>query len=158
MNLKDWAVGAGFVRAAVWDYQHGLANPSPLTDIDVVHFDTHRLNPCRDEQLKRRLTLVMAGVPWSVTNQARMHMKNGDRPYRTTERAIAHWIETPTCVAVHLAADDTLSLLAPHGTDDLLAGIIRPTPAARGKMDVYRARLAAKRWRRRWPMLTKHQV
>ena len=158
LNLKDWAIGAGFIRAAVRDYQHGFTNQTPLADIDVVHCDPYRLNPHRDNQLERQLTRVMADVPWSVTNVARMHIKNGERPYRTTEQAIAHWIETPTCVAVHLAADNTLSLLAPHENGDLLAGVIRPTPAARGKIDIYRARLAAKGWRRHWPILTERQV
>ena len=37
LNLKDRAIGAGFIRATVWDYQHGVTDQSPLADIDVVH-------------------------------------------------------------------------------------------------------------------------
>ena len=73
-----------------------------MADIDVLHYDPCRLNPRRDDQLERHLTRIMADIPWSVTNQARMHTNNGNRSYQTTEQAIAHCIETPTSVAVNL--------------------------------------------------------
>ena len=45
-------------------------------------------------------------------------------------------------------------VVAPLGVDDLLACIVRPTPAFRTKATVYRERLAAKDWPRRWPGVT----
>ena len=53
LNLKDWAIGAGFIRAVDWDYQHGFTDQTPWADIDLVHFDPHRPNPRRDKQLER---------------------------------------------------------------------------------------------------------
>jgi hypothetical protein len=40
-------------------------------------------------------------------------------------------------------------LLAPYGIEDLLAGVVRPAP--RANPEVYRKRLAKKRWAERWP-------
>ena len=158
LALPDWAIGAGFVRAAVWDHMAARTRPSPLADIDVLYHQARRLDPRIDRRLERRLGRDLPGLPWSVTNQARMHHPNRERPYRRTETAIAHWIEVPTCIAVRLEADETLKLIAPLGTDDLLAGVIRPTPSARRKMDVYHRRLASKQWRRRWPMLIERRT
>ncbi len=153
LGLNDWAIGAGFVRAAVWDRLSRVSAPTPLADVDVLYFDHRRLDRGCEQRHQRRLLRHDPAVPWSVKNQARMHKNNHERPYRSTDNAISRWIETPTCVAVRLEADDTVTLLAPHGVDDLLALRTRPTPAARRKPAVYRRRLKAKNWRRLWPRL-----
>lgn len=44
--------------------------------------------------------------------------------------------------------------MGPHGIDDLVNGIIRPTRAIEGRMHVYHRRITAKNWRQRWPGLT----
>jgi len=158
LDLRDWAIGAGFVRAAVWDAMTNKARPSPLADIDVIYFDARQALPVHETRAERQLLRRRPTVPWSVTNQARMHTFNGERPYRTTARAMAHWIEIPTCVGVRLAADDGLGLLAPHGCDDLLALRCRPTPSALRKMPVYRHRQMVKNWRAVWPGLAVRQT
>src|SRR4030095_16451522 len=38
-RLPDWAVGAGFIRSAVWDALHGYTKTTPLSDVDVLFFD-----------------------------------------------------------------------------------------------------------------------
>ncbi len=86
-----------------------------------------------------------------MRNMARMHIKNCEGPYSSTEHAIGHWLETPTAVGIGLNADDSLRLLAPHGVGDLLAGRVRPTPNGQRKIEEYRARVAAKNWPARWP-------
>ena len=40
------------------------------------------------------------------------------------------------------------------GVADLLGLVVRPTPAFRHKMDVYRERVLSKDWPARWPGLT----
>lgn len=154
LDLPDWAIGAGFVRAAVWDALTSRPEPTPLADVDVVYFDPGQTARSRDEVLEAALSAALPGVPWSVRNQARMHENNEDAPYRDTADAIAHWLETPTCVAVRLRPDDTLALVAPHGVGDLLALRVRPTAAGRARRRVFLARMAEKRWPERWPGLT----
>jgi hypothetical protein len=153
LGLPDWAIGAGFVRALVWDHLSGHAVPMPLGDVDVIYFDPSDLSATREAEFEALLQARVPGPPWSVKNQARMHFRNVDRPYRDTTDAIGHWLETATCVAVRLEADDGLTLLAPHGIADLVAMKLRPTPAGLAKRADFEARLAAKDWLGRWPKL-----
>jgi len=150
LGLPDWAIGAGFVRSCVWDWLSGRAVMTMPTDIDVLFHDPGDQGADRETILERRLCAIMPAA-WSVTNQARMHIDNGDPPYASTEDALRHWLETPTCVAVRLNEGDRLELLAPWGTDDLFAMTVRPTPSGRERIDLYRRRVAGKNWAATWP-------
>lgn len=142
-------LGAGFVRNAVWDALSGAApSVATLADLDLVHHD-----PARDDDAAFEAALRAArALPWSVTNQARMHAANGHPPYRNLAEALAHWPETATAIAARLAGG-RIEVLAPHGLDDLMGLIVRPTPAHSGNPSAVAARLAAKGWRARWPAL-----
>src|ERR1044072_8336490 len=104
LTLPDWAVGAGFIRAAVWDELSGYATPSHVDDVDVLYFDPEQQDARQDAVIEGRLREVEPALPWSVRNQARMHVRNSDDPYRSTADALRYWLETPTCVAVRLDA------------------------------------------------------
>ena len=151
LDLPDWAIGAGFVRSRVWDWLCGDRRSTMPTDIDVLYYDRHDLDPAHETVLERRLNAVLP-APWSVTNQARMHIDNAEAPYASTEDALRHWLETPTAVAVRLSADGRIETLAPWGLQDLFTMTVRPTPSGRAKMDIYRRRLANKGWTRHWPV------
>ncbi|MEM9783354.1 MAG: nucleotidyltransferase family protein [Pseudomonadota bacterium] len=151
LGLPDWAIGAGFVRNAVWDRLAGLSR-TPLADVDVLYFDRADPGGRRERMLERRLTAALPR-PWSVRNQARMHRRNGDRPYRSTADAMRFWLETPTTVAIRVDGAGRLRLIAPHGLHDLLAMRVRPTPAGRAKSLLYAKRVNAKNWQARWPGL-----
>ena len=154
LGLPDCWVGAGFVRNSVWDVLHdSRIDASRLNDIDVIFFDPSDAGEEREVDLERRLRQVAPGFPWSVKNQARMHGRNCDRPYRETFDAIAHWPETATAVAAR-RAPGRIEIVAPHTINDLLNLIVRPTPAFRHKMDIYRRRVTDKNWPARWPKLT----
>jgi hypothetical protein len=156
LGLPDAWIGAGFLRGAVWDRLHGYASRTPLDDIDVVYFDAETREPAAEAALERRLGAELPGLPWSVKNQARMHLRNGDAPYRDSADALAHWLETPTAVALRLNPGGDLELLAPLGTEDLLGLVVRPTPHARTqehRLAAYRARLEKKNWPAKWPKL-----
>ncbi len=147
LDLPDAWIGAGFIRNAVWDALHGIA-PRPFAgDVDVVWFNPARADAATDAALATRLP---PGLPWSVTNQARMHARHGDAPYRDTADAMRRWPETATAVAARLDAAGRVGILAPHGLDDLFALLLRPTP---GREAAFAARLAAKPWRAEWPRL-----
>src|SRR5262249_30677811 len=118
LQLPDGWIGAGFVRNAVWDALTGRG-PAALNDVDVVYFDRTDLSAERDRSIEADLVRAVATVPWSVKNQARMHVRNGDPPYRDCSDAIAHWPETATAVAARLSGG-RVELVAPHGVGDLL--------------------------------------
>ncbi|MDP7545665.1 MAG: nucleotidyltransferase family protein [Alphaproteobacteria bacterium] len=151
LELPDCWIGAGFVRGKVWDHLHGFTQATPLDDIDVLYFQTADTSPAAEQAIEERLHQVLPGQPWSVKNQARMHLRNGDQPYSGTVDAMRHWLETPTCVAVRLNAAGQLELAAPHGIDDLVNLTVRPTPAGQRRKQAYRERLENKNWLQNWP-------
>jgi hypothetical protein len=158
VGLPDGAIGAGFVRQPVWDHLHGHRPTDKFADIDVLYFDRADLTPESELRIEQELGRMLPGVPWEVTNQARMHINNGDPAYRDTEDAIAHWLETPTALAVRLAPRVAGGLIAPFGFDDLLAIQIKPTPAGVRRIDAYRKRLRQKDWHLRWPKVRMFDV
>jgi hypothetical protein len=146
-------LGAGFLRNAVWDALTGRdPDALPPTDLDVVYFDTTDVSAARDAAAEAILLAAAPGLPWSVTNQARMHGRNGHAPYHDLADALAQWPETATAIAARLGPGG-VEILAPHGLADLLALIARPTPAHRAHPAAMVARIAAKAWATRWPAL-----
>ena len=153
LGVTDCWIGAGLIRNAVWDRLHGIEpRISPGTDVDVVFCDHEDSRLQRDLGLLENLRAKSPSIPWSVHNQARMHHRNDDRPYRNVEDAISHWPETATAIAARLN-NGRIDLITPHGVGDLLNLVVRPTPAFADKLTIYKQRVERKDWRRRWPKL-----
>jgi uncharacterized protein len=153
LGIADCWVGAGVIRNAVWDHLHGFPiEPSVKSGVDVVFCDHGEASLERDLAIERRLLHDFPDIAWSVHNQARMYERNGDAPYYNTEDAIRCWPETATAIAARIFAG-SMQVIAPHGIDDLVHMIVRPTPAFARKLPIYRRRLASKTWARRWPRL-----
>ncbi|QHT59068.1 nucleotidyltransferase family protein [Paenibacillus lycopersici] len=152
LGLPDWWVCAGFVRSKIWDTLHGFAERTPLADVDVVYFDPGCLDEAVEKTLERKLLERMPGVPWSVKNQARMHVVNGNPPYSSSVDAISKFPETVTALGFQLDAADRLRLTAPSGIGDVASMTVRPTPMfSRPELaGVYAARIAKKDWQRTW--------
>ena len=150
LDLPDGWVGAGFVRDAVWDHLHGWTGRRPAGDVDVLWFDPARDDAAQDAALEAQLHDLHPDIDWSVRNQARMHIRNGDRPYQSVADAMTFWPEIATAAAVRLTHEDRLEINAPLGLDDLFALRLAPTP---GKQAAFAARVAAKDWLTRYPKL-----
>ena len=56
-----------------------------------------------------------------------MHRRNGDAPYAGTLDAVAQWSETATVVLARWTGEG-VAVAAPHGLDNLLGLVLRPTP------------------------------
>ncbi len=154
LDLPDCWIGAGFIRNAVWDHLHGRAASRPAGDVDVLWFDRARAEPSEDRKWEAALRGMDGSFDWSVKNQARMHLRNGDAPYASAVEAMRCWPETATAVAVRQAAGGECEIAAPFGLDDLFALVLRPTPRFIGeKRDVYMERVRTKRWLTTWPLL-----
>jgi len=156
--LPDRWIGAGFVRALVWDHLHEFAVATPLDDVDVIFFDSENLSKQREQAVEGQLGELwpeaLDPVPWQVRNQARMHAGHGDRPYRDCADALRFWLETPTAVAVRLQDGDHIEILAPLGLTDLFDLRLAPTlDGGRRRPEAYRERIETKRWERFWPRL-----
>ncbi len=153
LSLPDWWIPAGFVRAKVWDTLHGHAMPTRPNDIDVVFFDPNRAAEA-DIEIEAKLSSIDPTYPWEVVNQAHIHTYNGDPPYRNSIDAISRWAETVSTVAVRLDQRGEPEVAAPYGIEDLVGMVIRPTPHADAKPEVFEMRLRRKSWHRRWPLST----
>lgn len=128
LNLPDWWIVAGFVRSKIWDVQHGFLESTPLPDVDVIYFDQVNKSETKEKEWERQLAQIDPDVPWSVKNQARMHLKNNLPPYTSSEDAIASFPETATALGVTLNEDRNVVLTAPWGVEDLLQLRVKPTP------------------------------
>lgn len=154
LDLPDCWVAAGFVRSAVWDHLHRRTSSPLPEDIDVIWFDRSQTSPARDAELEAILQHQDESLQWSVKNQARMHLRNGDAPYTSATEAMRYWPETATAVAVRLDAQGEVEISAPLGLEDLFGLIVRPAGRFKDeKLPIYRERLLGKNWQATWPRL-----
>lgn len=134
---------------------------TPLSDVDVIYFDEKDLDEnemanettTREELYQKKLTQLMPGPNWSVTNEARMHLFHGSKPYKNSEEALADWVETATCVGVKIDDAGKLTLTAPHGISDLAELILRPTMDTPENLKKFEDRVSQKHWLTKWPRL-----
>ncbi len=154
LELPDWWVCAGFIRSIVWDMLHGFEARTPLPDIDVIYFDPSHLEEAVEKRLEETLRRRMPDLPWSVKNQARMHLVNGIAPYLSAVDAISKFPETVTSLGITLDGNDNIVLTAPWGVHDLLHMQVRPTPyfaESKELAGIYEERMAKKQWKNVWP-------
>jgi len=151
LTLPDWCIAAGFVRNRVWDHLHGISPPREPPDIDVLYYDAADLSKEREVAYEKRLDALLPGPLWQVRNQARMHVPKDLPQHRDTADSMTYWLETVTAVGVRLETDDSLTVIAPLGIDDLVYLRCQPTAFGRARRHEYEARIAAKRWRELWP-------
>lgn len=147
LRLQSWCIGAGAVRTLVWDALHGGAfDADALPDVDLAYYDASNLLPARDAELAQLL-----GARWEVVNQAAVHhwYPFPVAPLASLDEALATWPEYATCVGLWLDWDDELHIIAPHGLDDLFDMVVRHNPM-RATSDMYRARVAKKRYAEHW--------
>ncbi|MEW9676016.1 nucleotidyltransferase family protein [Lentibacillus sp. L22] len=157
LQLPDWWICAGFVRTKIWDTLHYYEERSPLQDIDVIYFDKNDLKETTEKRYETILKAAAPEYPWSVKNEARMHITNQIAPYISSVDAIAKFPETATSLGVRLNEKDHIVLTAPHGINDCVQLTVRPTPfflLDKQRMGFYRKRLSQKNWQETWPKLT----
>lgn len=151
LNLNDCWIGAGFVRNKIWDVKHGKERTA-LNDIDVIYFDALSTTKTQDLQIENTLQTLNPALNWSVKNQARMHLRNGHKPYKDCNTAISFWPETATSIAVRINLENQIECLAPHGLEDLFNLVVVPTPQF--NLSIYARRIQKKNWNKKWNQLT----
>jgi hypothetical protein len=159
VDAPEWLIGAGAVRAAVWDRLHGFDDPTPLADLDLAFFDRSDLSPEREHAVEEDLRATLPDMPWEAKNQAAVHLwyersfGYAVEPLESSAAAVATWPETATAVALRLHPGDSLEVVAPFGLDDLLSMVWRRNPARVSETEFAR-RTASKRIAERWPRVT----
>ncbi|MEH6937835.1 nucleotidyltransferase family protein [Bacillus sp. JJ664] len=153
LQLPEWWICAGFVRSKIWDNLHGYEKRTRLEDIDVIYFDPTNLDESIEKKYEEILKDLKMDIPWSVKNEARMHLKNNIQPYQSCVDAISKFPETATALGVKLNERDEIILTAPCGIDDAINGIIKPSPNSIEAIEIFEGRLLQKNWKQKWPLL-----
>ena len=154
LNLPDWYIGAGAIRNTVWNHLHSKSGIPPIGDIDLIYYDGKDIAGKKEKEAEKILHKSMSLFKWEVVNQATAHRFNKGRAKASSScNAISHWIETPTCVGVRLEKDDSFTICAPHGLEDLFNLIVRPTTIASQNLLRYNKRIKENNWIKNWPKL-----
>jgi hypothetical protein len=139
LDLPDWMIFSGAVYQPVWNHLTGRDPAYGIKDYDVAyHDDSDTSYEAEDVVIQR---VAGAFEPplrelVEVRNQARVHLwfekKFGaDEPYPPLEdsaAALKRFVATAFCVGVRLEKDDSLSVWAPFGLEDLFALRLLPNP------------------------------
>lgn len=154
LALDDYWICAGFIRNKVWDTIHKYSMRTPYNDVDVGYFDQTDLDLQNEKLLEEKLLKINPEIPWEVVNQVRIYNCHPDVSACTASDGIAHFPETPTSVGIRLK-EGKLVQTAPHGIEDLINGIVNPTPLFRQDEynETYRKRINTKSWNKTWPGL-----
>lgn len=143
---------AGFIRNLYWDHAHHLVS-TPLNDVDIAFYAPESTDKSQDILLEGCLKKLQPAVPWSVKNQARMHLKSLHSPYLSLENALYNWVETATAIGVRVDEHQCLDFIAPWGFSDLFNLWLRPTSYFFQYPDIFHQRIAQKQWLMKWPKL-----
>ncbi|WP_292079178.1 MULTISPECIES: nucleotidyltransferase family protein [Brevundimonas] len=157
LDLPDWRLVSGAVYQAVWNARTGRPAGYGVKDYDLAYFDGSDLSYEAEDVVIKRVAAAF-DEPFrsqvEVRNQARVHLWFQNRfgepyaPLPSTDEALGRFVAPTFAVGVRLEADDSLSVAAPFGLEDVFALTIRPNPnrpVARGwakAVDSARARWA----------------
>lgn len=161
LNLPDWWICAGFVRSKIWDTLHNFNERTPIPDIDVIYFDPTNIDVSMEKNLEEMLKTLMPNIPWSVKNEARMHIKSNMPPYSSSVDAISKFPETATALGVKLDEREYVKLTAPCGISDSINLEVKPTlffTETKERVEIYEARITKKNWTATWNNLKVHHI
>jgi hypothetical protein len=161
LNLPDWWICAGFVRSKIWDTLHDFTERTETQDVDVIYFDHKNIDENVEKELEYKLVSMMPSIPWSVKNQARMHIIIYLPPYTSSEDAISRFPETVTALGVKIDKENNLVLTAPWGLDDVINLEVKPTPyftETKELAAIYVERMIKKNWKSIWHKIKIHQL
>jgi hypothetical protein len=163
LDLPDPMIFSGAVYQPVWNHLTGRAPDYGIKDYDVAYHDDSDTSYAAEDVVIQRVAAQFDEPLKSlveVRNQARVHLwfekKFGaDEPYpplKSSADALKRFVATAFCVGVRMEADDSLSVFAPFGLDDLFALHLRPNPLRlKGAGGWARTTGSAKA---RWPEIT----
>ncbi|HDR7709709.1 nucleotidyltransferase family protein [Bacillus cereus] len=157
LELSDWWICAGFVRSKIWDTLHDYEAKTAMPDVDVIYYDSLHQDEIYEQSLETKLMNIDATIPWSVKNQARMHVVNNMPPYSSSVNAISKFPETATALGVTLDELNNIILTAPCGIEDVLSLQVKPTAhflKSKERLHMYKNRVIKKNWQSKWPSIT----
>lgn len=161
LNLSDWWICAGFVRSKIWDAIHNFNERTPIPDIDVIYFDPTNIDELEEKKLEEVLKTLVSNTPWSIKNEARMHIKSNMPPYSSSVDAISKFPETATALGVKLDEKDNLVITTLWGFGDAVNLEVKPTPffkETKERVEIYEDRITKKNWKSTWHKLKVYHI
>jgi hypothetical protein len=157
LDLPDWLIVSGAVYQRVWNHLTGRDPDYGIKDYDLAYFDASDVSyAAEDIHIRRAATHFPPPFDQQVEvrNQARVHIWFEDHfgepyePLANSGEALSRFVAPAFGVGVRLEKDDSLTIEAPFGLEDLFAMTLRPNPnrpLARGWEKTTASAL------RRWP-------
>jgi hypothetical protein len=154
---QPWLV-AGCVYGAAWNRLAGRPPGENVKDYDVFYWDEDTSWEAEDAVIRRADALFGdLGVEVELKNQKRVPLWYREKfgvdygAVSCAADAIARFQIACTCVGLAPPAGGGLEVCAPHGLDELYAGVLRPNPLCPSPPE--RVRAKAESYRERWPWL-----
>lgn len=110
----------------------------------------------REKEMEDQLNQIYPNLPWSVKNEARMHMISNFPPYSSSVDAISKFPETATALGVQLDGANNIILAAPCGIKDIITLKVNPTShfmKDKKRKAIYCKRVESKKWKEIWSEL-----
>lgn len=134
--LPDSMLVAGAIYNLVWNRLTGRPGLAGVNDIDLFYFDASDIGYDAEDVVIQRLTRRFAHlpVPVQVRNQARVHLWFTQKfgapfaPLTSSEEMLGRYASKTHSVAARLESDDSISVLAPFGLDDIFSFRVTPNP------------------------------
>jgi hypothetical protein len=136
LDLPDWRLASGCVYQTVWNALTGREPDYGVKDYDAVYFDPDASYEAEDVFIRKAAAAFPPPLDRmvEVRNQARVHLWFEDKfgepyaPLSCTDEALERFICPAFAVGIRLEADETLSVAAPFGLEDLFALRLRANP------------------------------
>jgi hypothetical protein len=133
-RLPDGLLVAGAIYNLVWNRLTGRPDLNGINDIDVFYFDDSDLSYDAEDRVIRRLGARFAHLPLPVQirNQARVHLWFPQKfgipfePLNSSAQMLGRYASKTHSVAARLEDDDSLTIVAPFGLDDIFSFRITP--------------------------------
>ncbi|EIU6784213.1 nucleotidyltransferase family protein [Vibrio parahaemolyticus] len=151
LGLNDWFISAGFIRNFIWDHHFGKRKHEVISDIDVIYFNDKLVEEEIDFDYEATLKSMSPRYNWSVKNQARMHIRNGDNAYKSSLDAMSYWPEIQTAIGVTLDSEGNVLVKSPFIEDYKVNCITRNKN--KNNSNVFNERVKNRFWLSRWPEL-----
>ena len=154
LDLPDWMIFSGAIYQRALNHLTGRDPDYGVRDYDLGYFDPDTSWDAEDAVIRRAAAAYDPPLSHmvEVRNQARVHLwfaaKFGEpyAPLSSSAEALSRFTSATFAVGARLEADDSLTILAPFGLEDLFALRLRPNPIRRTNGFARTAESVRKRW------------
>lgn len=158
LDLPDSLLVAGALYNCVWNVLTGREPLAGVNDLDICYFDASDLSYEAEDRVIKEAEAMFGDlpIPVQVRNQARVHLWFPQKfgiafsPLTSSEEALTRYASRAHAVAVRLERDDSMTVIAPFGLDEIFSFRLLPNRV----LDNSRTHdLKARRAQANWPEL-----